>query len=55
MCVGSLDTTETSCFGRGDSNVAYSPTGEVLFVRRGQLMALPFDAKTRGQPAKLSR
>jgi eukaryotic-like serine/threonine-protein kinase len=47
MCVGSIDTAEASCFGRGDSTVAYSPTGEVLFVRRGQLMALPFDAKTR--------
>ena len=44
MCVGSIDTAEATCFGRGDSNVAYSPTGEVLFVRRGQLMALPFDA-----------
>jgi Tol biopolymer transport system component len=47
MCVGSIDTKDTSCFGRGDSNVAYSPTGEVLFIRRGQLMALPFDATER--------
>ncbi len=44
MCVGSIESAEASCFGRGDSNVAYSPTGHVLFVRRGQLMALPFDA-----------
>jgi serine/threonine protein kinase/Tol biopolymer transport system component len=44
MCVGSVDSAETTCFGRGDSNVVYSPTGHLLFVRRGQLMALPFDA-----------
>ena len=47
MCVGSIDTTDATCFERGDSNVAYSPTGEILFVRRGELMALPFDANTR--------
>jgi eukaryotic-like serine/threonine-protein kinase len=49
MCVGAIETRDVSCFGRGDSNVVYSPTGHVLFVRRGQLMALPFDA-TRREP-----
>lgn len=47
MCVSSIETGEAICFGRVDSNVAYSPTGHLLFVRRGQLMALPFDANRR--------
>ena len=44
LSVAIHDGVESTCFGRGDSNVVYSPTGHLLFVRRGQLMALPFDA-----------
>ena len=56
MCVGSIDAEDTTCFPGGDSFLAYSPTGHVLFVRRGQLMALPFDAARRrpsGEPFSL--
>ena len=44
ICVASLDGGEPECFASGDSNAAYSATGHVLFVRRGTLVALPFDA-----------
>jgi Tol biopolymer transport system component len=43
ICVASLEGGEPECFASGDSNPAYSATGHVLFVRRGTLVALPFD------------
>jgi len=44
ICVASLDGGEPDCSASGDSNAMYSGTGHLLFVRRGTLMALPFDA-----------
>jgi Tol biopolymer transport system component len=44
ICVAPIEAGDADCFARADSQVAYSPTGHILFVRRGQLMALPFDA-----------
>jgi Tol biopolymer transport system component len=42
--VGSLDSKETSLLVRADSNVAYSSTGHLLFVRDRTLVAQRFDA-----------
>jgi Tol biopolymer transport system component len=43
--VGSLDSKETRLLISVDSNVAYSPTGHLLFVRDQTVMAQPFDAE----------
>jgi eukaryotic-like serine/threonine-protein kinase len=58
LCVGSIDGGEPDCFAAGDSNVLYSGTGHLLFVRRGTLVALPFDAGSRrpsGEAISLAR
>jgi serine/threonine-protein kinase len=47
ICVASLDGGKPECFAPGDSNPVYAGTGHVLFVRRGALVALPFDASRR--------
>ncbi len=43
--VGSLDSKETTLLISADSNVAYSPSGHLLFVRDQTLMAQRFDAE----------
>jgi WD40 repeat protein/predicted Ser/Thr protein kinase len=43
--IGSLDSRETTPLISADSNVAYSPTGHLLFVRDQTLMAQRFDAE----------
>ncbi|MFN2386837.1 MAG: protein kinase, partial [Thermoanaerobaculia bacterium] len=43
--VGSLDSKETTPLVRADSNVAYSPTGHILFVRDRTLMAQRLDVE----------
>ncbi len=47
VCVASLDGGAPDCIAPGDSNVAYAGTGHLLFVRRGALVALPFDPRSR--------
>jgi dipeptidyl aminopeptidase/acylaminoacyl peptidase len=42
--VGSLDSKDVKPLLRGDSSVAYSPPGYLLFMRESTLMAQPFDA-----------
>ena len=58
ICVASLDGGEPECFASGDSNPAFSATGHVLFVRRGTLVALPFDAtrlRASGEAISIAR
>jgi len=45
-CVASTSGGDPDCFAACDSAPAYSGTGHVVCVRRGALVALPFDAKT---------
>ena len=45
ICVGALDGSAPVCVAQGDSNAFYSPTGHVIFVRGGDLVALPFDVR----------
>jgi serine/threonine protein kinase/Tol biopolymer transport system component len=43
VCVGSIDGGDPQCLASADSLSMYSPTGHLLFVRAGTLVALPFD------------
>jgi Tol biopolymer transport system component len=43
VCVGSIDGGEPRCLASADSFSMYSPTGHLVFVRAGALVALPFD------------
>ncbi|HEY7697928.1 MAG TPA: protein kinase, partial [Vicinamibacteria bacterium] len=43
--VGSLDSKETTRLVRADSNMAYSPSGHILFVRDRTLVAQRLDAE----------
>ncbi|HEV8119213.1 MAG TPA: protein kinase, partial [Thermoanaerobaculia bacterium] len=55
--IGSLDSKETRALAPAQSLVTYSPTGHLLFVREGTLVAQPFDAKamkTTGEPVPLA-
>jgi Tol biopolymer transport system component len=47
ICLASLDDPTPDCIAPGDSNVAYSGSGHLVFVRRGALVALPFDPGAR--------
>jgi hypothetical protein len=47
ICVGSVDGGPPECLVPGDSQAEYSPTGHVIFVRAGTLVALPFDVRAR--------
>jgi eukaryotic-like serine/threonine-protein kinase len=47
ICIASLDDPTPDCIAPGDSNVVYSGSGHLVFVRRGALVALPFDPRTR--------
>jgi Tol biopolymer transport system component len=46
-CVASTAGGEPECFGACDSAPSFSDTGHVVCVRRGELVALPFDAERR--------
>ena len=46
VCVAGLSGGEPDCFGDCDAAPSYSGTGHVLCVRRGALVATPFDAKS---------
>ena len=45
VCVAAISGGDPDCFAACDSAPAYSGTGHVLCVRRGALVALPFDAE----------
>jgi Tol biopolymer transport system component len=45
LCIGSLDSGRTERLGAVDSRAEYAPTGELLFVQGGALLARPFDAR----------
>jgi len=47
ICVGAVDGGAPTCLAPGDSQAEYSPTGHVIFVRAGTLVALPFDVEAR--------
>jgi len=47
LCVGSLEGGAPECIAPCDSNPVYSGTGHIVFVLRGTLVALPFDAQQR--------
>ena len=46
LCVASLDDAEPDCFTTCHSQADYSASGQVLCVRAGTLVALPFDARS---------
>jgi eukaryotic-like serine/threonine-protein kinase len=48
VCVASIDDADLRCLAGADSFSMYSPTGHLLFVRAGALVALPFDVRTQG-------
>jgi Tol biopolymer transport system component len=48
--IGSLSSRETKFVISADSRIAYDPSGHLLFVREGSLMAVPLDT-TRLLPA----
>jgi serine/threonine protein kinase/Tol biopolymer transport system component len=57
VCVGQLGSREAACLMQSDSRVEYAPPGRLLFVRKGTLLAQPFDAGKRrlsGQPASIA-
>jgi serine/threonine protein kinase/Tol biopolymer transport system component len=57
VCFGQLESPDSSCLMQSDSRVAYAPPGLLLFVRKGTLLAQPFDAGERrvsGQPAAIA-
>jgi serine/threonine protein kinase/Tol biopolymer transport system component len=45
--VGSLDTGESTRIAGADSGAVFAPTGYLLFVRQGTLLAQRFSSKTR--------
>jgi Tol biopolymer transport system component len=47
LYVGSLDSAQVERLGVVDSRAEYAPTGELLFVQSGTLVARPFDAAKR--------
>ena len=52
-CVGSLDSTETTCILNVDSQVVYAAPGFLLYVRNSALVAQSFDPdslKVSGEP-----
>jgi serine/threonine protein kinase/Tol biopolymer transport system component len=54
--LGSLDSPERRRLMPAYSRVAYSPTGHLVFVRNGSLVAQPFDAKSgtlTGEPVQV--
>jgi eukaryotic-like serine/threonine-protein kinase len=57
VCVGQLGSQDAACLMQSDSRVDYVPPGRLLFVRKGTLLAQPFDAAKRrvsGQPAAIA-
>jgi hypothetical protein len=46
-CVASIRGGDPECFTACDSPPSYSATGHVVCVRKGALVAVPFDARTR--------
>jgi eukaryotic-like serine/threonine-protein kinase len=57
LYVGSLDSPVRRRVMPGYSRVAYSPSGHLLFVRNGTLMAQPFDersAQVSGEPVAIA-
>ena len=57
VCVGQLGSQDATCLMQSDSRVEYAPPGRLLFVRKGTLLAQPFDAGKRllsGQPAAIA-
>ena len=47
LCVAALDGGDPDCFAACHSQGEYSPSGHVLCLRSGTLVALPFDARRR--------
>jgi Tol biopolymer transport system component len=57
VCVGDVGSREAACLIQSDSRVEYAPPGRLLFVRKGTLLAQPFDAAKRrllGQPVSIT-
>src|SRR5664280_1911141 len=57
VCVGQLGSQDAACLMQSDTRVEYVPPGRLLFVRKGTLLAQPFDAAKRrvsGQPAAIA-
>jgi len=46
ICLGSLDSPKTQLLLPGESQALYAPSGHILFLRGGTLMAQPFDARS---------
>jgi Tol biopolymer transport system component len=56
-CVGQLDSQDAACLMQSDTRVEYAPPGHLLFVRKGTLLAQPFDAarvRVSGEPAAIA-
>lgn len=57
VCVGQLGSQHAACLMQSDSRVEYAPPGHLLFVRKGTLLAQPFNAARRrvsGEPAAIA-
>ena len=57
VCVGKLGSESAACLTQTDSRVEYTPPGRLLFVRKGTLLAQPFDAvelRLSGQPSAIA-
>jgi Tol biopolymer transport system component len=57
VCAGRLESSDATCLMQSDSRVEYAPPGRLLFVRKGTLLAQPFDVGKRsvsGQPAAIA-
>jgi serine/threonine protein kinase/Tol biopolymer transport system component len=57
LYVGSLDSATRTAVAAIDSQAVYAPPGYLLFVRRGALLAQPFDAQTfrlSGEPVTIA-
>ena len=57
VCVGQLGTQDAGCLMQSDTRVEYVQPGRLLFVRKGTLLAQPFDAAKRrlsGEPAAIA-
>jgi len=57
VCIGRLGSQDATCLMQTDSRVEYVPPGRLLFVRKGTLLAQPFDAEERrvsGQPSAVA-
>jgi eukaryotic-like serine/threonine-protein kinase len=57
VCVGRLGSQEATCVMQSDTRAEYAPPGQILFVRKGTLLAQPFDAekgRVSGQPVTIT-